>query len=244
MNINSAEATSRFREAAWYGQELPQTHITIGGVGGVGSWLVLFLNRIGCKLHVYDFDRIEPHNYGGQLFLTESLYKRKTNAIVDLVLQTCSTSNVYTYSKFNSDTEPESICVACFDNMLSRNYMFTNWVDKNSNNIDIDARSLYIDARCTLEQIQIYCVKNTIKDIEKYKEHLLTDDQIEETQCSVKQTSHTAAMIASHITGFITNHIANIIEMEVVREIPFYYEYFTPSNLTVTYENIKKDTIF
>jgi len=39
-------------------------------------------------------------------------------------------------------------------------------------------------------------------------------------------------MIASHMTAFFTNHIANIIERNYIREVPFYYEYFIPINLT------------
>ena len=40
-------------------------------------------------------------------------------------------------------------------------------------------------------------------------------------------------MIATHMTAFFTNHLNNIVEGEENREVPFYYEYLIPGNLTV-----------
>jgi hypothetical protein len=236
MNITTEELTSRFRDAAWYDSyQIPNTYVTIGGVGGIGSWLSMFLSRIGLNLNVYDFDRVEPHNLGGQLFLQDSLYKHKEVAIKELIERTCPKPPVIRqHGKFIQGCIVNNLTIACFDNMIARNYMFSEWVRTTNQMIEIDNESLYIDGRCTLEQIQIYCVKNTLEDIQKYRECLLTDDEIPEAQCSIKQTSHVAAMIAAHITGFLTNHLANVFEHSTVREIPFYYEYFLPQNLTVT----------
>ena len=82
-----------------------------------------------------------------------------------------------------------------------------------------------------MEQLQIFCV--TPDRIEEYeRDHLFDDSEVEDAPCTMKQTSHSAAMIASHMVGLFTNHITNIYEREIIRDIPFYYEYFIPITLT------------
>lgn len=56
---------------------------------------------------------------------------------------------------------------------------------------DIDI-PIFIDGRLTAEQMQIFCV--TPKYISKYKEHLFDDSEVEDAPCTMKQTSHSAAM--------------------------------------------------
>ena len=41
-------------------------------------------------------------------------------------------------------------------------------------------------------------------------------------------------MIASMMTAFFTNHITNVYAKEIIREVPFYYEFIVPMNLTIT----------
>ena len=38
------------------------------GAGGIGSWLSILLSRIGVQPMIIDYDTIENHNLGGQLF--------------------------------------------------------------------------------------------------------------------------------------------------------------------------------
>ncbi len=59
---------SRFRDADWFEKaDTLKTPIVIGGAGGIGSWLVLFLSRIlnNCTdLYLFDFDSVEEVNIG------------------------------------------------------------------------------------------------------------------------------------------------------------------------------------
>lgn len=88
------------------------------------------------------------------------------------------------------------------------------------------------NTRLEMEQLQIYCV--TPDNIEAYEETLFDDSDVEDTDCTARQTTHTAAMIATHMTAFFTNHIANIYERQKIRDVPFYYEHFVPASLTIT----------
>ena len=56
----------RFKDAPWFPER--DEVVMIGGAGGIGSWLTFLLVRAGFKPTVYDFDVIEEHNIGGQLF--------------------------------------------------------------------------------------------------------------------------------------------------------------------------------
>ena len=61
--------------------------------------------------------------------------------------------------------------------------------------------------RLTMEQLQIFCV--TPDKIEEYEKHLFDDSEVEDAPCTMKQTSHSAAMIASHMVGLFSNHMTN-----------------------------------
>ena len=90
---------------------------------------------------------------------------------------------------------------------------------------------IFIDARLEAEQLQIFCV--TRDKISEYEDnYLFSDAEVMAISCTMKQTSHIAAMAASHMVAFFTNHVTNIYERDNVRCYPFYYEYFSPVSLT------------
>ena len=77
----------RFKGASWFpkGNEL----ILVGGCGGIGSWVTFFLARIGYLPIVYDFDVIEEHNIGGQLFRHSDIGRLKVSAISQICKDFC-----------------------------------------------------------------------------------------------------------------------------------------------------------
>lgn len=85
---------------------------------------------------------------------------------------------------------------------------------------------IFIDGRLRAEQMQIFCV--TPDNIEEYEKHLFDDSEVEDAPCTLKQTSHSAAMIASHMTAFFTNHLTNNNSGDIDRTVPFLWEYFIP----------------
>ena len=85
---------------------------------------------------------------------------------------------------------------------------------------------IFIDGRLRAEQMQIFCV--TPDNIEEYEKHLFDDSEVEDAPCTLKQTSHSAAMIASHMVAFFTNHLTNNNAKDIERNVPFLWEYFIP----------------
>lgn len=218
-----SELRSRFKDAIWFPKE--ETELIIGGAGGIGSWLSISLARAGFLPIVFDFDRIEAHNIGGQAYSKQDIGDLKVDALKKRVMELCNIDLFTFNSAYDENSMASAYMFSAFDNMKARKDMFNNWKKENSENPD----AIFIDGRLTMEQLQIYCV--TPDKIEEYEKTLFDDSEVEEDPCTLKQTSHGALMIASLMTAFFTNHLTNVVEKAPVRDVPFFYEYFIPLNL-------------
>lgn len=218
--------SSRFKDAPWFPKE--EEYVVIGGAGGIGSWLALLITRAGWTPIVYDFDLIEEHNIGGQLYGQKHVTKNKVNALQEVVQDFTSISIMPFNEKVTSKTANHHFMFSAFDNMQARKDMFAAW-KAGLEDEEYRKNAVFIDGRLTMEQLQIFCV--TPENMEKYEtEHLFDDSEVEDAPCTLKQTSHSAAMIASHMVGFFTNHITNLRAEDSVRQLPFMWEYFIPVN--------------
>ena len=220
--------SSRFKDAPWFPKE--EMYLIVGGAGGIGSWTSMLLARAGFFPIVYDFDILEEHNMAGQMYPTSMVDKPKVEALKILCKDFADTDIDIYNEKITEDTMSHKYVVSAFDNMEARKNMFASWckvVEEWREDGGSDT-PIFIDGRLRAEQMQIFCV--TPNRIEAYKEHLFDDSEVEDAPCTLKQTSHSAAMIASHMVGFFTNHITNIVEGDTVRSVPFMWEYFIPIN--------------
>ena len=218
----------RFQGLDWYSQDNAPV-VVVGGAGGIGSWLSFFLARANFNVTLADFDTVEEHNIGGQLFKRSQIGKYKAEAVGRNVSEFSTNTINAQIVKITEETATHEFMFSAFDNMDARRAMFKVW-KRSWNSMN---RPIFIDGRLNAEQFQIFCV--TPENADEYERiHLFNDSEVEDAPCSAQQTTHTAAMIAGHMVGFFTNHITNINLREEVREIPFMYEYFTPMNLTVS----------
>lgn len=216
----------RFKGAPWFPKN--DESIMIGGAGGIGSWITLFLTRAGFSPIVYDFDIIEEHNLGGQLFRSTDINKHKVIALHDIIKEFAGKEINVINQRITIESPTHHFMFSAFDNMQARADLFAVW-KKSINNCPVTP--IFIDGRLEMEQIQIFCV--TPDRIEQYEEHLFGDSEVMDAPCTMKQTSHSASLIASLMTAFFTNHMTNIYERNKSRDVPFYYEFFIPMNLTV-----------
>jgi molybdopterin/thiamine biosynthesis adenylyltransferase len=221
---------SRFKDAPWF----PKNNeiCMIGGAGGIGSWLAYFLTKIGFRVNIFDFDTVEDHNLGGQLFLQESLGELKVTAVAKVVNSFCSTPITTFNERIDNNTMTHHYMFSAFDNMEARLALFNVW-KRSWESAPPGVIPIFIDGRLEIEQLQIFCV--TPENAARYqKEHLFHDSAVEEAPCTMKQSSHTAAMIGTLMTSYFTNHIANIYSGETIREVPFYYEFVVPMNYSAS----------
>ena len=218
----------RFQGLDWYSQDNAPV-VVVGGAGGIGSWLAFFLARANFNVILSDFDSVEEHNIGGQLFKRSQIGIYKAEAVGRNVSEFSTNTINAQIVKITEETATHEFMFSAFDNMDARRAMFKVW-KRSWNSMN---RPIFIDGRLNAEQFQIFCV--TPENADEYERiHLFNDSEVENAPCSAQQTTHTAAMIAGHMVGFFTNHITNINLRDEVREIPFMYEYFTPMNLTVS----------
>lgn len=220
----------RFKDAPWFPKE--DINVIVGGAGGIGSWTTLLLARAGFQPLVYDFDVLEEHNMGGQLYPKGLVGKPKVEAL-QIICRDFAQEELMIFNEVIDENTPSHFyCISAFDNMKARKAMFDSW---SSLIAPENPQAIFIDGRLTAEQMQIFCV--TPSRIEEYRKHLFDDSEVEDAPCTMKQTSHAAAMIAAHIVGFFTNHITNVVENDTTRTIPFKWEYFIPMDLLdVQYE--------
>lgn len=228
------EHYNRFKEAPWFlsmpEEEkaiIPYSTINIGGAGGIGSWTALFLSRAGFYTYVQDFDTIETHNIGGQFYRADDIGFFKVDILQKLIhdftgSHMCSVST----EAVGNYTPGYLFMVSAFDNMKARKMFFEAWKKSLINYGIGDKDGLFIDGRLSMEGYEIYCV--TPDKIKEYEETLFLDEEVEDLPCTMKQTTHVAAMIGSQITALFTNHVTNIKAGKAIRSVPFKYTFFTP----------------
>lgn len=212
-NKNINPLTTRFNEAIWY---KPGLQIAVGGVGGIGSYLSLLLARQEAELYLFDFDIIETHNLGGQLYKVNDIGKTKTESIINTISDFCGSNKVVSLGKFEETSAISEIVFSCFDNMSARKLMFSKWKE-------LPDRKIFIDGRMLAEQGQIYCVIPGLE--EEYEKTLFDDSEVEEQPCNYKATSYCGCLIASLMVSCFNNYITNEKLNMNVRELPFKFIY-------------------
>ncbi len=231
------EHFGRFKGAPWF--EVKTRSALVGGAGGIGSWLTLFLSRANFECLVFDMDTVETHNTGGQLYGGTHIGEAKVHALNSVVQFLAQIPVMPFHNPYNEKSMAHYYSFSCFDNMEARKLMFTKWKEKIPYWTAQGINPIFIDGRLRAEQMQIFCVKTD--NVEQYEKHLFSSSEVEPEACTMKQTSHSAAMIGAHMTAFFTNHLTNVKEQEDIREVPFYWSYFIPLDL-VTIEPPSYDT--
>lgn len=221
--------TIRFSEAPWY---IPKIPVLIGGAGGIGSWLSLYLARQDLDIYIYDFDSLDETNLGGQWYQTNQLNLPKTSALSQNI-KSFTGNDINTYDRYNEDSMSNPIVFSAFDNMEARKLMFDKWEkDYALNPKYFNKACVFIDGRLLAESGKVFTV--TRHNASKYREYLYTDAEIKEQPCSFKATSHAAGIIAGLMTASFNNYTTNVKEGMLIRETPFLTEFELP---LMTFEN-------
>ena len=229
----------RFKDAPWF-EKAKTIKCIVGGAGGIGSWVTFFLARIGYAIQVYDFDIVEEHNLGGQLFMHNAVGKYKVDALLDSISKFNFYSNpIYVYNAKIQDYNPSTavyydhVFISCFDNMSARQAMFNKYIQFMNNYPN--KKTVFIDGRLLMEQMDIFFLDSEERNRRYASEQLFDDSEVEELPCSMKQTSHSAAMIASHMVGMITNHTSNLSFGDDILNNPYHWQFVIPTQHT-TYD--------
>lgn len=234
--VFSHSAYDRFKGAEWFTNVLNRPVLVIG-TGGIGSWTSLLLARCGVDLYLYDMDTVSAHNIAGQLFSDSQVGQNKTQAIEKTIEYFCMEPKVTVFpEKYTEDSIQNNIVIMGVDNMEARKVGFENWLKYVQEHPE--ERCLFIDGRLSTSLLQIFCLtSDNPEGIREYQEnHLPDDSQVPDEDCTNKQTSFCAAMIASHMVAFFTNWMN---PLQLPNSVPFCYQYLIPINYT-TNDSITK----
>lgn len=212
--------SSRFSDAPWLLKDKPD--ITVGGAGGISSWVLLFLSRTANynRIYLYEDDVIDDTNMAGQFFSTTQIGQSKASAIMANMSLMSNYANVDVLGRFEEDSMVTPIVISGFDNMKARKDMFEAWKK-------LDNREIFIDGRMIFEDGQIYTV--TKGNEERYEATLFNDDELAPAACSLKATTHTGAHIASIMIAILNNYLANVYFYKYpMRDVPFSYIFSFP----------------
>jgi len=224
----------RFKDIEWY---VPSgIACLVGGAGGISSWLIFLLSRAGFTCTVFDDDIIEEHNLGGQLYANDHVGRLKVESLSDTVSRYTGQWLDTVDTRYDSYSINHELMFCGFDNMQARKDFYLRWKEKVNEEDTDKGLCLFIDGRLLAEQYQIIAIRGTDEDrMQQYEEkYLFTDDEVDDAVCTIRQTSHIAAMMAGNMVSIITNHIANHKTRHNVRYIPFFTSYLGPLTLTET----------
>lgn len=205
----------RFKDLEWFNTVSTQT-VGVVGAGGIGSWLTMLLARAGCnEIFIFDFDTLEEHNIGGQMYPVSTVGQTKLKALASII-KVFSGLNLSTYvEKYVPTSITNEIMFSAVDNMAARKVIFERWVELY--NHTQNKNMLFIDGRMLAENLQIYVV--TPDKIEEYKATLFEDSEVEEQPCTAKATSHCGALIGALMVSAYTNWANNLTQD--IRVVPF-----------------------
>lgn len=217
------DTTSRFSSAVWY-ENIQNKCIIIAGIGGIGSFVSLFISRLKpTAMYIYDDDIVETANLSGQLYRINDIGLFKVDALFSTIKDFSNYESIFAISdKFTESCSATNIMICGFDSMQSRKIFFNSWLNHVMTKPENERKNcLFIDGRLSVEDFQIFCIQgNDTYNIERYKkEFLFSDSEAEEVICSYKQTTFCASMIASYITNLFINFCAN--EVGAYRSLPF-----------------------
>lgn len=223
------DATSRFSGTEWY-NEIQRKRIIIAGMGGIGSNLAFQIARMHPDaITLYDDDEVERANMSGQLFALTDVGEFKVNAVANKIYNFTTTEHVMAVpEKFTANSEASDIMMCGFDNMEARGIFYRQWlVHVDSKPEDEKKKCLFLDGRLSIDTLQIFCITgDDTANMARYSNnYLFSDDEADETVCSMKQTTYLACMIGSLMTNLFTNFVANLLDPVIPYDLPFFTEY-------------------
>lgn len=182
-----------------------RTPITVVGAGGIGSFLVLTLAKMGfTQIDVWDFDKVEEHNLPNQFYREQDIGQFKVVALADIVHQFTGTrihAHTEAWTADHEDYVPTDVLIAAVDSMEVRSALYNHAHGDN-------CIAWFLDGRMGGTQIEVYTVSmESIKDGIMYESRLWTDAETAPLRCTMKATMFTVLTIAS----FISTQIVHVL---------------------------------
>jgi len=175
--------------------------IDIIGAGGIGSFLLLLLSKMGFKrIHIWDNDEVEEWNLSTGLFYNNKTEEKKVNHLKQLAKDFGDTEKLVANAAMWTDKyDLHNRVFVCPDNMEVRKEAFEKWT-KNPN------REFFIDGR--MGALGMQCVSIVKGKEDFYWKTWCPSTEVPDEPCTMKHTIFTASIIS----GIMANQAFAIIE--------------------------------
>lgn len=180
--------------------------ITIIGAGGIGSFTVLGLVKMGfTNITVYDFDSVSTPNVGTQLYGERQVTLSKTEALKN-VIALCGDANarITTRGRYLGG-RIDGIMIVAVDSMAERKKIWASMIGTDN----FVYCTAYIDARMGAEHINFYAI-NPTSHTERavYQATLYDDTQALQEPCTARATVYTGFLVA----GLICKTVRDLLD--------------------------------
>ena len=187
--------------------------IHIIGVGAIGSYIALFLSKLGIKtIHIYDFDTVDEHNITNQVYDTKDLNKEKVEAISEKMLKNNPDMIVVKHGKYEKQPLYGYVFLAV-DSIETRRNIAEN--NRYNNQIKI-----VIDSRIGLETGQVLAINwHNEKEIENYIQLCSFNDKETDakvTACGVQLSVAPSVLIT---VSYAISQLINFVNNEPTKQL-------------------------
>lgn len=216
--IGQDEVFERIADAPWASQKL---NITIGGAGGLGSWLALFLSRVGHSLEVYDFDVVGVENVGGgQFYKSAQAGTHKTQSLRNNIFEFTGHMGFTGMPRFEKGDLVQSVVFTTFDNMEARKDMLETWLTNTKNGDYGDRLKLFVNISMLPEGGFIEVIDRPSR-AQRWLNEWQPSHEIPDLACTFKSTTHNAALMAAYALNMLNGVIFNKELGEDLRYVPY-----------------------
>lgn len=200
------------RQLDFFDPELMQPKITVIGAGGIGSWTVFELAKLGCRdITVWDHDRVDEHNVSTTPYARADLGKPKVAALA-VFLKRYGLRLKTSQKKFGktSPLNGTEILVSAVDSMDMRRLLFAKAIEHKI--------PFYVDGRIGGERLRVYSIQPTQgNDRKLYRTTLVPNSRVTPLPCTGQQVIDVGWFTASYITRAIRRWVVHrLYRQEVI----------------------------
>lgn len=171
---------------------LAKTRFTVIGAGAIGSAVVVQLSKMGARnITVYDFDRLEDHNFASQMYPISENGKPKVLALKSVAKDYGECDIVAENRPWTDGADKTDVVLCCVDNMDVRKRIFDYYKDK---------AQFFVDGRMSAMVFRVYGVDySSPEQIAYYEASLFPQDKAAKEKCGEKSIIFTVGSVASQV---------------------------------------------
>lgn len=194
------------------------TPINIIGAGATGSWLALFLAKLGItNITIYDFDKVEEHNVPNQAYDITNIGSSKVHSLFG-VIRTSTGIDINTFNGKYTDQRLTGIVFLMVDSMTERKRIWEEAIKFKP------LVNLLIEPRMGIHLGRIYNVIPTdLNHIKQYEKTYYNDDFAEVSVCGNTMSVITTAVSIAAWCGrqLINYHNNEDMDNEILIDFKF-----------------------